>query len=64
MAPRPVAGEPFFTYEVGLLATAWLVEQAGPEAVPDFFRFGGHEAARQSLPCNLAMLGGLHLPYG
>ncbi|MXW26115.1 MAG: hypothetical protein F4Z77_07500 [Dehalococcoidia bacterium] len=32
-------------YRVGSLATDWLVERAGPEAVLKFFRFGGHGAA-------------------
>ena len=39
------AQESFFAYDVGFLATEWLVERAGPEAVLDFFRFGGHSAA-------------------
>lgn len=37
--------ESFFAYDVGFLATEWLVARAGPEAVLDFFRFGGHSAA-------------------
>ena len=37
--------ESLFLYEVGFLATDWLVERAGPEAVLKFFRFGGHSAA-------------------
>lgn len=32
-------------YLVGFLATDWLVERAGPEALLNFFRFGGHGAA-------------------
>ena len=32
-------------YRVGFLATDWLVERAGPEALLKFFRFGGHGAA-------------------
>lgn len=32
-------------YRVGFLATEWLVEGAGPEAILKFFRFGGHGAA-------------------
>ena len=34
-----------FTYQVGFLATDWLVEQNGPEAILAFFRLGAHEAA-------------------
>ncbi len=34
-----------FVYQVGFLATDWLAERAGPEAVLNFFRFGGHPAA-------------------
>ena len=37
--------EPAFVYGVGLLATDWLVEQAGAEAVLKFFSFGGHAGA-------------------
>ena len=37
--------EPLFVYNVGFLAAEWLVERAGPEAVLNFFRFGGHAAA-------------------
>ena len=36
---------PLFVYNAGFLATDWLVERAGPEAVLKFFRFGGHAAA-------------------
>ena len=36
---------PIFTYQVGFLATDWLVEQNGPEAILAFFRLGAHEAA-------------------
>ncbi len=34
-----------YAYYVGFLATEWLVERAGPAALLDFFRFGGHQAA-------------------
>ena len=34
-------------YSVGFLATEWLVERAGPEAVLEFFRLGGHRTAFQ-----------------
>ncbi len=39
------AHAPVFTHHVGLLATEWLAEQAGPEAILKFFQFGGHAAA-------------------
>ena len=35
-------------YDVGFLATDWLVEQAGPKAVLEFFRLGGHRVAFES----------------
>ena len=35
----------WYAYNVGFLATEWLVGIAGPEAILNFFRFGGHSAA-------------------
>ena len=34
-----------FVYDGGLLATEWLIGQAGPEAILKFFRTGTHRAA-------------------
>ena len=37
-----------YTYHYGFLATDWLVERAGTEAVLEFFRLGGHRTAFES----------------
>ncbi|MCY4392671.1 MAG: carboxypeptidase-like regulatory domain-containing protein [Chloroflexi bacterium] len=39
---------PRWAYDYGFLATDWLVERAGAEAVLEFFRLGGHHAAFRS----------------
>ena len=37
-----------WAYDYGFLATYWLVQRVGAEAVLEFFRLGGHDAAFQS----------------
>ena len=37
-----------YVFVVGFLATDWLIERAGSEAVMKFFRLGGHRAAFES----------------